>query len=284
MSVEWTSVAILPEGVDISYLRMLLEQRAITHRIVDLDGEIRIDVMNAGDVAEAQEIIQALSASRQPSVVGRRSYTKYPSLIKDFPIVYGCLIASLFGAYVVAFRFEWLHWFTYQDFRIVGNDLALFSAEESFRKGEYWRVLTPAILHFGVFHLVFNSLWVWELGRRIEKLIGSARFLGLVVVLAALSNIAQYEYEGPSVFGGMSGVVYGLLGYIWLRHRVAPHPLFAVPPGLIGVMVGWLLICMTGFVDKLIGASIANAAHVGGLVAGMALGFSAGLIARSSDS
>lgn len=142
-------------------------------------------------------------------------------------------------------------------------------------RGEFWRLLTPAFLHFGTFHILFNGLWLWELGRRLELVMGPGRYLMFVVVTAVAANIAQFV-GGPSVFGGMSGVVYALIGYIWMRQRLNPHPVLAVPPGIIGFMLVWLVICLTGIVDRFIAGSVANGAHVGGLLAGMAWGIWAG--------
>jgi len=95
-------------------------------------------------------------------------------------------------------------------------------------------------------------------------------------LMAVASNLGQYLWSGPSLFGGMSGVVYGLLGYVWIRHKVSPRPQLAIPPGLLGFMLFWLLLGMSGIIDLLMSGSIANAAHAVGLVTGMILGGWAG--------
>ena len=76
----------------------------------------------------------------------------------------------------------------------------------------------------------------------------------------------------------MSGVVYGLLGYIWIRNRVSPRPILSLPGGLLGFMLIWLLAGMSGFMELLMGVNIANAAHAIGLISGMVLGGWAGAI------
>lgn len=144
---------------------------------------------------------------------------------------------------------------------------------------QYWRLITPIFLHFGLVHLVFNSLWLSMLGSRIEQLNGSLHLILLVVCSGVVSNMAQYVWSGSVYFGGMSGVVYALLGYIWIKHKLMPHPALQLPPGIIGFMLGWLVVCMTGILDVLLGVGIANAAHLGGLVIGMLLGFIFGVIA-----
>ena len=146
--------------------------------------------------------------------------------------------------------------------------------------GEYWRIITPIFLHFGLVHLVFNSLWLSMLGSRIEELAGSSHLILLVLLSGVFSNMAQFIWSGTVYFGGMSGVVYALLGYIWIKNKMWPHPLLHLPPGIVGFMLGWLLVCMTGILDLLLGVGVANAAHLGGLVIGMLLGGIFGLLMR----
>lgn len=150
----------------------------------------------------------------------------------------------------------------------------------SLASGQYWRLITPIFLHFGLVHLVFNSLWLSMLGSRIEQLNGSLHLILLVVLSGIVSNMAQYFWTGSFYFGGMSGVVYALLGYIWIKSKLVPHPELQLPPGIVGFMLGWLVVCMTGVLDVLLGVGIANAAHLGGLVIGMVLGFIFGVIGK----
>jgi len=107
---------------------------------------------------------------------------------------------------------------------------------------------------------------------------GSSHLLMVMLVSAVASNWSQYLWNGPSLFGGMSGVLYALLGYIWIRNLLRPDPALAVAPGIIAFMLGWLVLCMTGIVDFFMRGSIANAAHVSGLAAGMVLGAVFGLL------
>ena len=75
------------------------------------------------------------------------------------------------------------------------------------QNGEIWRVITPAFLHFGMMHIFFNLMWLYDLGAIIEGKKGSLFFFVQFLILAALSNSGQFMMSGPS-FGGMSGVVY----------------------------------------------------------------------------
>lgn len=149
-------------------------------------------------------------------------------------------------------------------------------------QGQVHRLITPIFLHFMIgslpIHLLFNMMWLWELGGSIEKERGPWYVLILVLIIGVASNMAQYfgEYlmEGyvhpRYIFGGMSGVVYGLLGFIFMRRKF--DPFFRVPlhPGIMQFMLIWLVL---GFVLNSTGMiGIANAAHLIGLVAGGVLG------------
>ena len=145
---------------------------------------------------------------------------------------------------------------------------------------DYWRFVTPIFLHFGLVHLIFNCLWLSMLGSRIEQMSSSLHLLLLVLVTGVVSNVVQFVWSGSPYFGGMSGVVYALLGYIWIKDKVVPDPQLQLPAGIIGFMLGWLVVCMTGILDLLLGVGVANGAHLGGLIIGMLLGLIFGLISR----
>lgn len=129
------------------------------------------------------------------------------------------------------------------------------------------RTLTPALLHFGAIHLVFNSLWIWHFGRMIERAQSSLLFLGAVLLIAFFSNATQYLWSLTPNFGGLSGVVYGLLGYIWMWQLIVPAGRLRLPPA----MIGFLLLALV-VMEVLAGSWIASAAHVGGLIAGIITG------------
>lgn len=159
--------------------------------------------------------------------------------------------------------------------------LFVFGGLES---GHYWRLVTPIFLHFGLVHFLFNAIWLGMLGGRIEKHAGALHFFLLVTTIAVASNMGQYLWTHSVRFGGLSGVIYGLLGYLWMHHWLARDEVYALPRELLGFMLAWLVIGMTGALDVLLGVGIANAAHFVGLLTGMSLGLLIGFIAsRQTD-
>ena len=136
----------------------------------------------------------------------------------------------------------------------------------SIQEGELWRLATPIFLHGGMLHLLFNMLWLYQLGGHIEPKLGSGRMTSLVVAIAVLSNVLQAVMQG-ALFVGMSGVVYGLLGFIWTKMQREPDSGFFIAPQTMMFMMIWLVVC---FSPTLSGV-VANWAHFGGLAAGSAL-------------
>jgi GlpG protein len=133
--------------------------------------------------------------------------------------------------------------------------------------GQVWRIVTPIIMHGSILHLLFNMWWLYDLGTLIERRIGSLRYLLLVLIVAAVSNYTQFVAQGP-FFVGMSGVVYGLFGYAWVRGRLDPTCGLHLRPDIAFYMMAWFFLCAAGLIGN-----VANWAHGGGLVAGAALGY-----------
>lgn len=129
-----------------------------------------------------------------------------------------------------------------------------------------WRLVTPAFIHLSATHLLFNLFWWWYLGGRVELRLGGLHLLLIFIVTAAASNLLQWYTSGP-LFGGLSGVVYGLLGfcaiYSWNRRTS-----LTLPPALLVFMIGWLII---GYTD-LLWVNMANEAHLMGLISGALMG------------
>jgi GlpG protein len=129
---------------------------------------------------------------------------------------------------------------------------------------EPWRLVTPVLVHFGVIHILFNMLWLRDLGRTIESAHGARYLAAFVLVCAIISNIAQYEIGQRAQFAGMSGVVYGLLGMTWLRGRLDPWIGYGVARSTMQFMMIWFVL---GFVGNF---GIANICHLFGLLVGLA--------------
>jgi GlpG protein len=135
--------------------------------------------------------------------------------------------------------------------------------------GELWRLLSPDLIHFNVMHITFNLLMLWVLGGQLEIQKGSLSFLALVVFVSIVSNVAQL-LETNFLFGGMSGVVYGLVGYCWIWKYYQPTIFF--PNALLKFSLVWLILGYTPLTEWLGLGKMANAAHLYGLISGLIWG------------
>jgi GlpG protein len=273
-------------GTELAQFSRYLWAQRVAHRIFDApDGTQVLVVAREQDVAPVREAFARWRAGELSLEDAAPAPRPAPGRIarawRAQPVTLAGILLSVLGAAIVMFdtRLEWLRWLAFTDFRpLPGGRLDFESVAATYARGEYWRLLTPVFLHFGVLHLAFNSLWLWELGRRIERARGHLTLLALLVLTGAGGNIAQYLFDGGVMFGGMSGVIYGLLGYAWVWNRVSGAPGLVLPPGLMAVMLGWLLLCMSGLVEAIGFGAIANAAHGAGLALGALLGLGAALL------
>ncbi|MBV9126518.1 MAG: rhomboid family intramembrane serine protease [Verrucomicrobia bacterium] len=162
-----------------------------------------------------------------------------------------------------------LSWSPYQ----LGNPASFLP--EIVQHGQVWRLFSPMLLHFGPMHLIFNMLALADLGGVIERQMGSWRYFVLIVALEIVSALTQYLTSSPN-FGGMSGVLFGLFGYAWMQGKFNPAGGLVLTQQTITIMLGFFLLCFTGFVG-----AIANGAHAGGLILGALIGLVAAFRANA---
>lgn len=147
---------------------------------------------------------------------------------------------------------------------------SLLDADKTFLEdNEWWRIITPIFIHFSFAHLAFNCLWIYILGEKIENTDGSLVFIILVTFSAILSNSFQYFWTESSLFGGLSGVIYGLIGFCMILEFESSYDRYQLPPGLYMFMLVWLVMGFVGILDLFGFGSVANFAHLGGLISGV---------------
>lgn len=132
--------------------------------------------------------------------------------------------------------------------------------------GHWWRLLTPDFLHFSFLHITFNLLMFWILGGQLEKRRGSFALVTLFVLVSIVSNVAQL-LDGGYLFGGLSGVVYGLFGYCWVWSRFDSRVF--MPDALFRFALIWLVIGYTPLTEWVGLGRMANSAHLYGLLSGL---------------
>ncbi len=266
-----------PLDEDLSGLARFLRSQGVVHRITEEGGRQVVWTLDEQDA----RMVRSLHAEGVPEIVEQseartRQGGGWQAMLRHIPVTLTLLaITALVALYTgLGSRPEAIVDFTFTPLAPTG-----YLATE-IEMSQWWRLITPIFLHFGIMHLAFNALWLWELGRRIEIRSGGLWLLGLTVLFGLMSNFAQWFASGNALFGGLSGAVYGLLGYCWLYQLIAPNVHFDMPKGVVILMLGWLLLGVSGVITLLGFGAIANAAHVGGLLAGCAAGALAGATQR----
>lgn len=265
---------------DLRPLSVYLWRSGVPHRIVEEAGQQVLWVDSEQHAAAVRALYarlergEPLPAIAMPPPIARPQAAN--QTLASTPVTLALIALSLIGFYIGTLDSRLESWLTFFEFDQLGGFIFF-----KVTTGEYWRLLTPIFLHFSLMHIVFNMLWLWDLGRRVEQRQGPWQLLLIVVLIGAGSNIAQAAFAGPNIFGGMSGVDYGLLGYCWLWGWLRNDRVLYVPKPVMIAMIALMLLSMTGITEFMGGPSVANAAHVGGLVMGLLLGAYVMLVSRT---
>jgi len=280
---QWLEVERLPQSLDLGPVAGALSQYRIAHRITEERGEQVVWVAREEDREAVAKFIAdwrrgelQIIQQRRPRAGEARAGSRIGLILRMLPVTSLLLLFSLLGYLLVLAdsRLLLVQWFTIVDY--LRYDVAGLADLDL---SQFWRLWTPMFLHFDIMHVTFNALFIWVFGARLERVMGSGAYLLFVLAVGLVANLGQLGWDNYPVFGGMSGVNYGLIGYIWLRQMLAPHPLLVFPKALIPMLLVMLLLGTFGVIDIFIEGQVANAAHISGLLAGMSWGLFAGLYA-----
>jgi GlpG protein len=169
----------------------------VAHRIFEEGGRQVLEVQ--GGEQQARQVASLYQAWRRGEVRIELSGQGAPGVVRpgsglrlrSAPVTVLLVALSLVGFLLVYFQapLTWLGQFTFTPFEVVQGKLQFEPMG-----GQYWRLLTPAFLHFGWLHIVFNCLWLWELGSKVERVMGSVNMLLLFMVIALVSNTSQFVF------------------------------------------------------------------------------------------
>lgn len=279
--------AKLDAGLDLRGLLNAIAQHGVQCRVNEESGSQVIWVATQDDADKVANAVRQWENLREQGLLNEIEPGASSSLRGYFPVIKSLknianafLLAPvtallLFAALIVAIVSQLgadlrpVEGFFYPSFIIVQGGLGgFFEIVSQINSTELLlRSFTPALLHFGAIHLMFNALWIWQFGRMVESAQSSLLFLAVVLFIAFFSNATQYLWALSPNFGGLSGVVYGLLGYIWMWQVIMPHGRLRLPPAMIGVLLAALVL-----MEIFASSWIASAAHAGGLLAGVVAG------------
>lgn len=215
-----------------------------------------------------EKALQEQEAAHKRVVDVRRQWSR-PIYVRC-PVTFGLILISIFVAVSSRLGEQYeplLAELSITDYRANGFQLRGIGGLPEIRNGDVWRLVTPIFIHFGILHILFNSLMTYQLGTAVEITRGRWKMAAFVLLMAIPSNLGQYLMVGPA-FGGLSGVVYGLFGYIWMKSRFDPSIGLYMPQNLVFWLMAWFFLGVFNVIP-----GIANTAHGVGLGMGILLGY-----------
>tara|TARA_B100000795_G_scaffold208298_1_gene161782 strand:+ start:420 stop:1307 length:888 start_codon:yes stop_codon:yes gene_type:complete len=275
-----------PANVDLTPITQALWQHKMPHRVRFVESEQQLWLQDSAQHGAAQTLMQQVlqgNASEEPvhsilsdqvnsSFMGAAalSLAHAKAWFRLTPITFFVFLVAVLVALFSQLGTDlqavaWLSFFPL----VLDTQAYLVNGFEHLWQ-QPWRLISPMLLHFGWLHMVFNLLWWLDLGRRIEHQ-SKLLLVALLLVTSLAANVAQ-AWQEASLFGGLSGVIYGLLGYIWVIDRYNA-PRYHLPQSILIFMLLWLLLGVSGLFSALGFGAMANMAHLGGLVAGVVWAF-----------
>ncbi|MGC8820158.1 MAG: rhomboid family protein [Fervidobacterium sp.] len=145
-------------------------------------------------------------------------------------------------------------------------------------EGQWYRIITAMFMHGGFLHLVFNMYALYIIGTYAEGIYGTYRFLSYYLLTGIVGNVATQIFYHDAMSVGASGAIFGLVGVLFGAGFRKDTPFFLKPITGSALLPMIVLNIVLGFVP---GSGINNAAHIGGLLSGIMLGYT--LPVYSSD-
>lgn len=278
---HWQPVLQLDAEIDLAPLKRYMADNDCPIYIFEERGQQVVSVLASADPAR----VDALLSAWRDGEVDRTPYMQAPRQVgiapdkegnaltrwRDYPLTMGIILLAYLLVIVMSASPAWevglLQVLVFQEVAVRGDNLYLLQGWPGLEQA--WRYLSPMLLHFSFVHILFNSLMLLEVGRRIEAAQGGGRMLLLVAVCALISNAGQFYASPNTLFGGLSGVVFGLIGYAWLFDKLRGEAVLALPSGLFISAMIWLVLCFSPLPEWAGLGQVANAAHIWGLLGGL---------------
>lgn len=148
-----------------------------------------------------------------------------------------------------------------------GYEVGALSMSYRAYEGEPWRLVSAALPHVGVAHLAFNVYWLWVFGARLEARYGALRTLALYALCAVVANAAEHAVFAGGV--GLSGVGYGLAGYLAVAAPRDPLLADAIDRRTLVLFALWFVFCVVATITRVM--PVANVAHGAGALVGVSV-------------
>ena len=275
-AADWSKrmikIASMSLDKNLSSYSNYLKGVGIAHRIAEESGNQSIYIANPDNLSEAKHILDLYLNDRIETSGTFAEEKLFPlnvnvlSLLLETPITICIIGLALLIAIVTSLGSD-LSGYSVLLYPLIDTSSLLGSLSELKSVLAVTRTITPMFLHFGELHLVFNMLWMWYFGKQLERSLPAWLFLSSIILISFISNTVQYLVSGYNNFGGMSGVIYGLVGFSWILSKFQMKENMIITNNLFVFFVVSLVL-----MEIFASSWIATAAHIGGLVSGFILG------------
>lgn len=230
-------------------------------------------VFYCADATEAVAIARLLPPERDEEFLSSQDFGHRLYRLPAARSPWTCVTNLIVGANVAAFIVMGLlgaGWVETADMtpyvRYVANNGAATT------DGEWWRIVTSMFVHYGLLHLALNMWALFQTGHFVERLFGRSLFALGYLGSGIIASFASIYWHGDQIWSaGASGAVFGvyglLLGFMLRERQSIP------PPVLRPLFKSTLLFAGYNLVFGFVHPRIDNAAHIGGLLGGAALGW-----------
>lgn len=249
----------------------VIREESVVQCHVRLAGETKVLRLWATDGQSAESLVQALPAQRtadfEQRLAEHRSFDAAlagmvtrpvvtPALVIINCVIFACTVYA--GAGLIesngAFLVQW------------GTNYGPRTLD-----GESWRLFTSMFLHFGLLHVALNMWALWSVGKLTERLYGSAYFLVLYIFAGIAGSLLSLYWHPNTNSAGASGAIFGVLGAL-LAFMVNPRT--RIPGSIAAVhLKSAAVFILYNLFNGFAHAGIDNAAHIGGLAGGFAMGW-----------
>lgn len=145
-----------------------------------------------------------------------------------------------------------------------------YADPEQIWDGHVWGLVTTVFIHGSVWHLLFNMIWLVQMGRILERTLPPAIYLAFIIASAAVGSASEMLLSGQTGIG-MSGVVYALFGLLWAGRGSDPAWRTVATRDNLRLFIGWGLFCVAATYFHFL--NVANGAHGGGFLFGLCIGY-----------
>jgi|SRR5690554_1347352 len=265
----WQAMAFEQEPHNLAAFSHYLRRLGFPHRVSESNGQLVLWVFDESHIEWVKEQYALYEQGVYADVPAKpRQTMAISALIIQSPLSYSLIALSVIGFFLVlANQIQWVSLLSFQGFSVQANTIVMDTHQQWLARmgqGEWWRLFTPMFLHFSWLHLGFNITLLGFFAIQLERHKGAFWLLSHILLFSLVANCAQY-LSSTQLFGGMSGVVYGLIAYCAVINWRAGFSVYNCPRGLFYIS---LLMIVLGFfqVFAFFGVHIANWAHVGGFV------------------